>query len=179
MQCRPAGGQQATMKAILFLVGALVLTNIVYATFFAQPPVLERPAAVDDEATRRGEAPWASNERHSAPARDITRKSTLDALVQPWSSFCTEEGANRLVASLNHYYWQRYAEQFSYGDVYGEAGRRRVAKVWTTTDDNRIERLVRETYGRGYLRLDALRSPMRKAVADLVRDERVTGKPCA
>jgi hypothetical protein len=50
---------------------------------------------------------------------------------------------------------------------------------WATADDNRIERLVRETYGRGYLRLDALQSPMRKVVADLVRDERVTGKPCA
>jgi hypothetical protein len=94
----------------------------------------------------------------------------------PWSSFCTEEGGNRLVAARNHYYWQRYADQFSYGDVYGEAGRRYVVKVWTTADDNRIER---ETYGRGYLRLDALQSPMHKAVADLVRDERVTGKPCA
>ena len=71
------------MKAILFLVGALVLTNIVYATFFAQPPVLERTAAVDDAAPRRGEEPWASNERHSAPARDITRKSMLEALGQP------------------------------------------------------------------------------------------------
>jgi hypothetical protein len=167
------------MKGILIIVGALVLANIVYATFFAQPPMLETTAPVDNAATRRGEAPWADRERYSEPGRKNIRKSTLAALDQPWSSFCTEEGGNRLVAALNHYYWKRHAEQFSYGDVYGEAGRRHVAKVWATADDNRIERLVRETYGRGYLRLDALRSPMRKTVADLVRDERVTGKPCA
>jgi hypothetical protein len=82
-------------------------------------------------------------------------------------------------SALNHCCWQRHAHLFSYGDTYGEAGRRHAAKVWATAEDNRIERLVRETYSRGYLRLDALQSPMRKAVADLVRDERVTGKPCA
>jgi hypothetical protein len=74
--------------------------------FFAQPPVSESTAPVDDAAARRGDEPWASNARHNAPARDITRKATLEARGQPWSSFCTEEGANRLVASLNHYYWR-------------------------------------------------------------------------
>ena len=68
--------------------------------------MLESTAPVDDAAARRGDEPWASNERHSAPPRDITRKATLEALGQPWSSFCTEEGANRLVASLNHHYWR-------------------------------------------------------------------------
>ena len=43
----------------------------------------------------------------------------------------------------------------------------------------KVAQSVLEIHGRGYLRLDALQSPMRKAVADLVRDERVTGKPCA
>lgn len=97
------------MKGILILVGALVLANIVYATFFAQPPTLETPAPVDNAATRRGEEPWADRERYSEPARENIRKSTLEALGRPWSSFCTEEGGNRLVASLYHYYWQRYA----------------------------------------------------------------------
>ena len=52
-------------------------------------------------------------------------------------------------------------------------------KAWATTDDNRIERLMSETYGRGYFSLDELQSNARTALAALVKGVHVSAKPCA
>lgn len=46
--------------------------------------------------------------------------------------------------------------------------------AWTTTDDNRIERLMSETYGRGYITLDELRSSARDGLATLVKGVQVS-----
>ena len=67
----------------------------------------------------------------------------------------------------------------SYANTYGERRPAYAVKAWTTTDDNRIERLTSETYGRGYFSLDELRPNARTQLAELVKGERVTGKPCA
>jgi hypothetical protein len=111
--------------------------------------------------------------------RSKSRKSILDALGQPWSSFCTDGGRKQLVDALNYYYGQREAQLRSYGNIHGEPGRRHVIKAWSTTDDSRVERLVRENYGRGYIKLNVLGTAARKAVSELTRDDRVTAKPCA
>jgi hypothetical protein len=51
--------------------------------------------------------------------------------------------------------------------------------VWDTADDNRVARLIRETYSRGYFTPADMEGYVRGEIAGLVRQERVTGKPCA
>lgn len=169
------------MRAILFLVGGFVLANIVWATFFWHPSAKEsvHQFTTENSATARGQEPWMANEKYNAPGRDMTRKSVLATLDKPWSSFCSAEGRKRLLDAINNYYSQRQTQEWSYNNTYGEKARRFAAKAWTTPDDNRIERIMRETYGRGYFTLDELRSYARTPIAELVKGDRVTAKPCA
>jgi hypothetical protein len=102
------------------------------------------------------------NERYNVPNRERTRKATLETLDKPWASYCTTEGHEFLIRAINYYYSQRGAEAWSYGHTYGEVARRFAVKAWTTPDDDRIERLMGETYSRGYFSLDELRSSARE-----------------
>lgn len=120
-----------------------------------------------------------ANEKYNAPSRGHIRKGVLEALGKPCAEFCTTEGHKQLVDTVNYYYGQRDAQAWSYGNTYGEAARRYAIKMWQTTDDNRIERLMSETYGRGYFSLDELRSYARTPVATLTKGARVTARPCA
>jgi hypothetical protein len=169
------------MRAILFLIGSVVLANIVWATFFWKTPASAtgKPEPVVNSATVQGQEPWMVNEKYNAPGRGIARKSALEALDKPWSSFCNAEGRKLLIDAVNYYYGQRNAQIQSYERTYGDAAKRYAIKAWTTTDDNRIERKMRETYGRGYFSLNDLRPVTRTALAEVVKGERVTGKPCA
>jgi hypothetical protein len=64
--------------------------------------------------------------------------------------------------------------------TYGEAARRFAIKAWTTPDDSRIERLMGETYGRGYFSLTELHSSsVREALAAQLTGVNVSGNPCA
>jgi hypothetical protein len=167
------------VRAILFLVGGVVLANIVWATFFASPAKQSpRQYTTENSATAEGKDPWMVNEKYNAPGRDKARKSILEALDKPWSSFCDAEGRKDLVSAIEYYYGQRHAQIWSYNNTYGEKARQFAAKAWATTDDNRIERMMRETFIRGYVSADQLRSTTRTAFAELVKGERVTGKPC-
>jgi hypothetical protein len=169
------------MRAILFLIGGIVLANIVAATFFWRPSAQAtgKPDPIVNSATVKGQEPWMVNERYNAPGRDIARKSALESLGKPWSEFCTAEGRKDLIDAVNYYFERRNTQIQSYERTYGEAAKRFAIKAWTTTDDNRIERLVSETYSRGYVSLNDLRPYNRTAFTALVKDTRVTGKPCA
>ena len=173
------------MRPILFLIGGVVLANIVWATFFWKAPAKAtgKPEPVVNSATQKGQEkgqePWMANERYNAPGRDIARKSALEALDKPWATFCTAEGRKHLIDAINYYYGQRHAQTQSYANTYGEPARLYAVKAWTTADDNRVERLMSETYGRGYFSLDELRAPARTSVTDLVKGARVSAKPCA
>jgi hypothetical protein len=169
------------VRAILFLAGGAVLANIVWATFFWRPSAKDSAPqfTTPNSATAQGQEPWMVNEKYNAPGRDTVRKSMLATLEKPWSSFCTPEGRKDLIRTLEYYYWRRTSQEWSYNNTYGEKARQFAVKAWSTTDDNRIERLMRETYGRGYFTLDELKSYAHKPLAELVKDERVTGKPCA
>lgn len=167
------------MRAILFLVGGMVLANIVWATFFWHPSAEENPAPIVNSATQRGQEPWMTNEHHIDGARQSARRSMIEALGQPWTSYCSAEGRKRLIDAINYYYWQRDSQRKSYANNWGEAGARYIAKTWATSDDNRIERMTRETFGRGYFSLDELRPTIRTALAPLLSGERVAAKPCA
>jgi hypothetical protein len=169
------------MKAVLLIICGIVFANIVAATFI-WPPSTTAAGKLDpvvNAATRQGQDPWMVNERYNAPYREQVHKGTLETLDKPWASFCTTEGHGFLIRSIDNYYWQRDAQVGSYGRTYGEDARRYAVKAWTTTDDNRIARLIGETYGRGYFALSELQSYARQALAGQVKDMRVSAKPCA
>lgn len=166
------------MRAILFLIGGVVLANITWATFFWRPKAEEKTFTTVNSATKQGQEPWMVNEKYNAPGRDRIRKSALETLGKPWSEFCTTGGHKSLIDAINYYYGQRRAQVSSYGNTYGEAAKRYAIKMWQTADDNRIERMMRETYGRGYFALEELGPVTRAALAEIVKGERVTGAPC-
>ena len=63
----------------------------------------------------------------------------------------------------------------------GEQGRTAfVSQVFddAAEDYNRIERMMRESYGRGFIALEDLKDYTRAAMAEMVKGERVTGKRC-
>jgi hypothetical protein len=167
------------MRLILFFIGGIVLANIVVATFFWHPKPQEKTFTTANSATQQGQEPWMANEKYNAPSRDHIRKGVLEALGKPWSEFCGAEGHKRLIETVNYYYSQRDAQAWSYGNTYGEAARRYAIKMWQTTDDNRVERLMSETYGRGYFTLDELRPYARSPMTMLTKGVRVSAKPCA
>ena len=167
------------MRLVLFFVGGIVLANIVTATFFWHPTAEEKPGPIVNAATKQGQDPWMVNENRVPEFRDHVRKGTLDALGKPWSTFCAAEGHKHLIDAVNNYYWQRHAQAWSYEHTYGEAAKQYAIKAWTTTDDNRIERLMSETFGRGYFSLGELKSYAREPMAALTKGANVTAKPCA
>ena len=119
-----------------------------------------------------------ANEHYIEDNRQSARKSALEMLGKPWAEFCTPEGKKRLVSAIDYYFWMRKGHMTSYPKNWGEVGGRYIVKAWTTTDDNRIERLMRETYGRGYI-APRISSPTRaRRWPEVVKGERVTGKRC-
>jgi hypothetical protein len=167
------------MRLILFFIAGIVLANIVVATFFWHPKAEEKTFTTANAATQQGQEPWMANEKYNAPSRDRTRTGALEALSKPWAEFCTAEGHKHLIDTVNNYYNQREAQAGSYGNTYGEQARRYAIKMWQTTDDNRIERLMTEHFGRGYFTLEELRPFARTPLAALTKGARVTAKPCA
>jgi hypothetical protein len=167
------------MRLILLLIGGLILANIVTATFFMAPPDDGAPAPVVNWATRRGLDPWMASEEYSAPGRDHIRKSVLETLEKPWSSFCTADGHKELINTINNYYYQRDAEVWSNVNTYGERVRAYAVKVWSTPDDNRIERLIDENLDRGYVSLGELQPYARKPVSARTGGAGVRAKPWA
>ena len=66
-----------------------------------------------------------------------------------------------------------------YPTRWGDAGRDYIAKQWSTSDDQRIQRLVQEHYERGYLNLRDLKPYIVEQISPLLKDTRVSGQPCA
>jgi hypothetical protein len=160
-------------------IGGIVLANIVFATFFSHPKADQKTYTTENSATKQGQDPWMANEKYSAPSRDHIRKGVLETLGKPWSEFCGTDGHKLLIETVNNYYYQRNAQAWSYNNTYGEKAKAFAIKAWQTTDDNRIERLMAETYGHGYFALDELRPYAKKPFAEVVKGTRATAKPCA
>jgi len=169
------------MRFILLFIVGIVVADIVAATFFWQPSAGNSSDAnpVVDAAARSGQDQWMANEKHNAPSRDLIRKAVQETLDRPWAMHCTAQGHSGLIGAINNYYYQRQAQVWSYGNTYGEEAKAYAIKAWTTLDDNRIERLMGETYSRGYFSLDELQPYARTPLAASVKDAHVTAKPCA
>ena len=169
------------MRLILLFIVGIVIADIVTATFFRQPSAENSNNAkpVVNAAARQGQDPWIANEKYNAPSRELIRKAVQETLDRPWAIHCTTQGHKGLIGAINNYYYQRQAQVWSYGNTYGEDAKAYAIEVWTTPDDNRIQRLMSETYSRGYFSLDELQSYARTPLAALVKDVHVTAKPCA
>jgi hypothetical protein len=163
------------MKKILAVIGLLlVLWAVVGVRVDKSVPRL--PSV--NSATARGQEPWAARESIEEKTRQMARKVALESLDRPWATFCTEEGRKKLTSGLSYYLWERFQQQRHYAG-WGQAGERHAREVWDTADDNRVARLIRETYSRGYFTPADVEGYARSEIAGLVRQERVTGKPCA
>ncbi|MGY4472866.1 hypothetical protein [Bradyrhizobium sp. USDA 3364] len=141
------------MRLILYIVGALFVANIVAATFIWPPEkdAAPEPKVVVNAATLKGQDPWMVKESYNAPYRNLVRANTLKTLDAPWSERCSAAGHKTLVLSINGYYDIRDRDVSNYAEVFGEAARQFALKAWRTPDDNRIERLIGETFARGYI----------------------------
>jgi hypothetical protein len=165
-----------------YVLPALLMIGILVAWDFTKPRFPAHFAELTPEQTsdqpNGGVPPWNANEKILQNSRDLNRKSTLRGLDQAWSTFCTREGRKNLGDTLTAYFGRRQQEESSYQKRWGDAGRDYIAKQWTTADDLRIERLVQETYERGYLDLHDLKPYIADRMSPLLKDTRVTAQPC-
>jgi len=168
------------MRWILYFVGGLVLADIIAATFIWPPEAATSTPSkpVVNAATQQGQDPWMVNERYNAPHRDFLRREMLKTLYEPWTNYCSADGHEKLVRSIDSYFEQRAGQAWSYENAYGKAARDFAVKAWNTTDDKRIERLISERYERGYVSLNELRPSARKALAGQIKEGRINAEPC-
>lgn len=148
-------------------------------TFHAVQADLARGSKnLPQEALGDGVPPNNANENIHQRSRESTRKSTMKNLEMAWSTFCTDAGRQQLARALDYYFGQNGNQIESYSKRWGKEGRDYITAQWSTTDDRRIERLVSETYERGYLDLSTLSRTTAARIAPLVKDVRVQGQPC-
>lgn len=126
----------------------------------------------------RGKA-FGSNEYITVEGRASQRKDAFRVLDLPWASRCAGEDRKRFISGLNEYYYHRQNQTERYPETYGQLGADYIAKQWSTTDDQRIDRLTQDAYARGYLKPADFEAVAGKMVATVVKNERVTGKACA
>jgi hypothetical protein len=158
------------MNRVWFLLWALVIWQIAAWTF--APANTPAP-----EPTGDGE-PFDSNEVYAVSSRSTQRKGAMAALVLPWKSRCGED-RKRFISGINEYYYHRQNQTERYPEIHGKLGAKYIAGQWSTSDDQRIDRLTQEAYARGYLRPADFDGVAGKMVATVVKDERVSGKGCA
>jgi hypothetical protein len=163
------------VKALLFVLWALVMWQITAWTFFP-----ERPQTAPAPVLRADGKGYNENEPVIVRGRELQRAGALKALEQPFTVLCSEEGRKRVVSSLNHYFYHRQNQMLRYPANFGKPGADYIAQQWSTADDRRIDRLIREAYGRGHIAPDDLeKGYARNLLVSVVNGIRVTGKGCA
>ena len=156
-----------------FIAWALGVGLVAAWTFTPAAPPLPQILEVN-----RGKA-FGSNEAIHVEGRKSQRQDAFNALDRPWGSRCSGEGRKQFISGLNEYYYHRQNQTERYPEIYGQLGADYIAKQWSTTDDQRIDRLTQDAYAKGYLKPADFNGVAGKMVAAVVRDERVTGKACA
>lgn len=165
------------MRLVLFFLGGFMLANVVVAGFTAIRPQAQEQSRELNLSQKRSAEPWAVNEPYIESARKHARKSALDALAMPNSAACSPQGHKQFVDALNFYYEQRASQIVTYPQSWGEPAEQYIVRAWATADDSRVERLTRETYARGFFKLDEFQAGTRSMIAELVRNE-VAGAAC-
>lgn len=159
----------------LLLIGILIAWDLTKPRMPRNPP---QPLLQQEERPNGGMPPWNAHEDLAQRNRDTLRTSTQQALDQAWNTFCNRQGREKLVQALSQYFGLRHVQETSYPERWGKDGETYIARQWATADDQRIERLVQELYGRGYLRLADFKPFVAEIIAPLVKDTRVIGTPC-
>jgi hypothetical protein len=148
-------------------------------TFHSVQTQLSRGSrGASNEAVGDGVPPNNANENIFKRNRDNTRRSTMKGLEQAWSTYCTPSGRKKLARALSNYFEGRGNEIDSYSRRWGKDGRDYITAEWSTTDDHRIERLVAETYERGYLDLSSVRRSTVERMMPVLKGIQVQDQPC-
>jgi hypothetical protein len=157
------------MRPAFFIMWAIVVGQFALWTFAP-----DKPKAVN---TGDGQ-PYGYTEPYLVESREGTRKSTMATLDKPWSSRCGEARKD-FIAGVYGYYWNRKNEYERYPEIHGKPGADYIAKVWSSPNDKRIDRLTQEAYVSGYLKPSDFSGYAGELIAEIVKDERVIGKGCA
>jgi hypothetical protein len=159
------------MPLIAWALGIGLIAAWTFAPTASPPPIPPIPEA------NRGKA-FGSSEDVMVNSRKVRREATFKTLEEPWGSRCAGEGRKAFIAGIGHYYYNREIETEGYRKYFGQLGADYIAKQYSTTDDQRIDRLTQDAYAKGYFKPAEL-SLGNKMVATVVKDERITGKACA
>jgi hypothetical protein len=154
---------------VFWALGVVVVASWAFAQEDAPRPIPE---------ANRGEA-FGANEDISVQSRSELRQSTFKTLELPWGGRCAGEGRKAFVGGLGHYYYIRQNQTERYPENFGQLGADYIAKQWSTTDDQRIDRLTLDAYARGYFKPADFDGLAAKLIATVVKNERVTGNACA
>jgi hypothetical protein len=160
------------MSRAWFVLWALVIWQVA-AWAFAPPAA---PPQIPE--VNRGKA-FGSNEDIMVDGRSRQRQAAFKTLERPWGNRCAGDGRKEFISGLGEYYYQRQNQTERYPENFGKLGADYIAKQWSTTDDQRIDRLTLEAYANGYLKPADFNAVAGKMIATVVKDERVTGKACA
>jgi hypothetical protein len=155
----------------LFIAWILIISVVAAWTFAPASPPPPMPQG-DGRA-------FGTGENFLVQGRSLQRQGAFTALDQPWGSRCAGEDRKRFLSGLNEYYYHRQNQTERYPENFGKAGADYIATQWSTTDDQRIDRLTQDAYARGYLKPADFDAVAGKMIATVVRNERVTGKACA
>lgn len=159
----------------LVLIGILVVWDLTKPRMPRNPP---QPVLRQEERPNGGVPPWNAHEDLAQSNRDALRRSAQQALDRAWSTFCDRQGREKLTQALSQYFGLRRVQEKNYPERWDKEGETYIAHQWATADDQRIERLVQELYGRGYLKLTDFKPFVAERVAPLVKDTRVISAPC-
>lgn len=162
---------------------AVLVAMLVAWKFFPMPGKVSplRPSASIDTfgpPVAPGQEPWAASERHQRSVRDKARKEAIAAVSGAWSNFCRTEQNKDVMAGLNYYFEQRGVHERGYPASWGEPGRRFIAQAYSTADDARIERMLRQLYQAGYFKLEDVRPSQRLMASKLLGDEKAGKNAC-
>jgi hypothetical protein len=166
-----------------YIIPSFVLLAILVVWDFTKPryPVNfhEPPLQVDTSTLpNQGVPPWNVHEDLFKDTRVSRRRAAEDALDTAWSVFCSPAGQDKLVGALSGYFVTRHQEKASYEKRWGKEGRDYIAREWATPDDRRIERLVAETYARGYLDMSRFKPSIAAIVTPFLTEQRMRTAPC-
>jgi hypothetical protein len=154
---------------VLWALGVVVVASWAFAPAPAPPQIPE---------VNRGKA-FGANENIMVDIRVQQRLGAFTTLELPWASRCEGKTRERFIGGLNNYYYSRQNELRHYAEYFGQLGADYIAKQWSTTDDQRIDRLTQDAYARGYLKPADFKGPAATLIATVLKDERVTGNACA
>jgi hypothetical protein len=134
---------------------------------------------IDPKTGKRNDTPRTfANDWVHRGTRERSTKSVLGALDQPWSVYCTPARRKRIASALSDYFFHRTNQRNLYIGFWGEDGRRFIEAGWSSSDNRRIDALLRDQYERGYLDLADFKPHVRAAIGALAGSAKPRAKPC-